>query len=131
MAKIYLADSQDYIVAENFDEATEKYIEIRGKDPETVSIFKDEAFVITASEVVGITPGILPVLAEADGATISPETEVYIKEGDKITFVATPSVGYPTFVNFTDGSGTELSTDNPFTYTAGAVAITVNANFTT
>lgn len=130
MAKIYLANAEEYVVSDSFDGATEKYIEIRGKDPETVSLFKDEAFVISDSNVIGVTPGVLPQLAEDDGATISPDTTVYIKEGTGITLTATPSIGYTTFVNFTDGDSNILSTDNPYTYTAGSVDIVINANFT-
>jgi len=129
MAKIYLADNQDYIVAYNFDNATEKFIEVRGKDPGTLSLFKDIEFVIEDSTIVEITPVVMPTLAADDGALVSPSTVVYIKENDMMTFVATPSINYTTFDNWTDGEGNILSTDNPFTYTAGTVDMIINANF--
>lgn len=129
MSKIYQADSQDYIVAPDFDTATEKYIEVRGKDPQTLSLFAEESVVVNASETQDIELLVLPTLAEDDGALTSPSGNVYLQAGDKVTLTAIPSVGYPTFVNWTDESDVEISTDNPFTYTAVAGASQIKANF--
>lgn len=129
MAKIFTADTDYYIVAENMDEAVEKYFEERGVYPTTITLFKDSGFVMTESNVVEINVGVLPQLAEDDGAVVSPTPNVFIKEGDQITLIATTSVNYTTFNNWTDGDGNILSTDNPYTYTAGATAVVINANF--
>ena len=129
MASIYLAEGTDYIVANNIDQAVEKYFEDRSKYPNDISLFKDSAFVITESTIIEITTVVLPTLAEADGAIVSPTPNAFIKEGDQITLQATPSVGYPTFINWTDADSNILSTSNPYTYTSGATDITINANF--
>lgn len=127
--KIFLSDAGDYVIATGFDQATEKYIEIRGKDPVSLTLFKDTEFVITESTVVVITPEVSPAGAISAGATVSPSTEVYIKEGDQITLTATGAGAFPTFVEWQDGDSNVLSTDNPFTYTATAVAITIKGIF--
>jgi len=131
MAKIFLAENTDYVVACDMDQAVEKYYEDRSKYPNEINLFKDDGFVITESTVVEITTGVIPTLADTDGALVSPTPNVFIKEGDSITLVAVPSIGYPTFVRFEDGSATELSTSNPFTYVAGASNISINAVFST
>lgn len=131
MAKIFTANSETYVVATDMDQAVEKYYEIVGSYPTTMTLFKDTTYVLTESTVVAITPGVLPVAAIADGATVSPSTVVYIKEGDSITLTATIGATYTTFVNWTDGDSNVLSTDNPYTYTATSANITINANFTT
>lgn len=128
MAKIFLADSDFYIIADNMDQAVEKFYEDKVVYPTTVSLFKDSSFVITESTVVEVSTGILPALAEVDGASVSPTPNVFIKEGDSITLIATPSVGYPNFVNWTIDS-VEISTDSTFTYTAGTSAVSIVANF--
>lgn len=128
MAKIYLADTGDYVVAQNFDSATEVFIETRGKDPVSLSLFKDEELVIESSPVRTVTTKVLPEGADTDGATASPAVS-YVKEGDSITLTATPSVGYPTFVEWQDSTGTQVSTDNPFNYTAITENVELSAVF--
>lgn len=127
--KLYLANNEDYIVASSFENASEKYVENRSKDPDSMTLFKSAEFVITESNVVEINTGVLPTAAETDGATVTPTPNVFIKEGDSITLQATPGPTYVNFVNWTDGDNNVLSVDNPFTYTAGALGITISANF--
>ena len=129
MAKIFTADTDFYLVADTIDDAVTKYYEDKSIYPTTITLFKDSSFVITESNVVAIVPLVLPALALADGASISPATSVFIKEGDQITLTATPSANYTTFVNWTV-DGVEVSTANPFTYTALSTGVTLNANFT-
>lgn len=50
-----------------------------------------------------------------------------VEEKTSLTFTATANDGYE-FVNWTDGKGTEVSTENPYTATVSA-AITIKANF--
>ena len=62
---------------------------------------------------------------EATGtATISPSGEV--ESGTSITATATPNAGY-SFVNWINAEGTEVSTENPYTFKlAAATALTAN-----
>lgn len=131
MAKIFNADTDYYVVAVNIDVAVEKYYEERNQYPENISVFKEDGFVITESNVVEINTGVLPAAAVTDGATVSPTPNVFIKEGDSITLQATPSATYSTFVEWQDGKGVQLSTSNPYTYVAGSADIAINALFST
>jgi hypothetical protein len=129
MAKIFNADTDYFVVADDIDAAVEKYHEERSQYPTTIAVYKEDGFVITESNVIEINTGVLPAGAEADGATVTPTPNVFIKEGDSITLQATPSVNYPTFVEWQDGSGAQLSTENPYTYTVGAAEVVINAVF--
>lgn len=64
-------------------------------------------------------------IANASGAAVTSDTEVEAKTS--LTFTATPSEGYE-FVNWTDASNTEVSTNATYTTTVSA-AISLTANF--
>lgn len=125
---LYLADSQEYITADTMDDAVTKYFQDKGVYPTSIALFKDSTFLITESTVVAVTPEVLPAGAVTAGATVSPSTPVYIKEGDQITLTATGAGAFPTFVNWEIDS-VEVSTDNPYTHTATDIAVTISANF--
>jgi rhamnogalacturonyl hydrolase YesR len=64
-------------------------------------------------------------IANASGTTVNSGSEV--EEKASLTFTATPSEGYE-FVNWTDASNAEVSTDATYTTTVSA-AISLTANF--
>ena len=64
-------------------------------------------------------------IANASGAAVTSDTEV--EANTSLTFTATPSEGYE-FVNWTDASNTEVSTNATYTTTVTA-AIALTANF--
>lgn len=64
-------------------------------------------------------------IANASGATVTSDTEV--EANTSLTFTATPSKGYE-FVNWTDASNKEVSTNATYTTTVTA-AISLTANF--
>ena len=64
-------------------------------------------------------------IANASGAAVTSGSEV--EENTSLTFTATPSEGYE-FVNWTDASSNEVSTDATYTTTVSA-AISLTANF--
>lgn len=64
-------------------------------------------------------------IANASGATVTSGTEV--GANTSLTFTATPSEGYD-FINWTDASNAEVSTDATYTTTVSA-AISLTANF--
>lgn len=64
-------------------------------------------------------------IAIASGTTVNSGSEV--EENTSLTFTATPSEGYE-FVNWTDASNTEVSTNATYTTTVSA-AISLTANF--
>ena len=64
-------------------------------------------------------------IANASGATVNSGSEV--EANTSLTFTATPSEGYE-FVNWTDASNTEVSTNATYTTTVSA-AISLTANF--
>ncbi len=128
---LYLADDSIYVSADTMDDAVSKYVQVKEVEPTTMTLFKSSTYLVVESTIIAITPGVLPTAAITAGSTISPDSAVFIKEGDQITFVATGAGVYSTFVNFTDGDSNVLSTSTPYTYTATDADITINANFTT
>lgn len=64
-------------------------------------------------------------IANASGTTVNSDTEV--KANTSLTFTATPNDGYE-FVNWTDASNTEVSTNATYTTTVSA-EISLTANF--
>jgi len=128
MAKIFTADSDYYVVASNIDNAVTLYHQERGHYPETITVYKEDGFVFEESTIVEISTGVLPELAETDGAVVSPSLPSYIKKGDAITLQATTSPNYTTFVNWTV-DGVEVAVTNPFTYVATDKDAIVVANF--
>lgn len=66
-------------------------------------------------------------IANASGAAVTSDTEV--EANTSLTFTATPNDGYE-FVNWTDASNTEVSTNATYTATVTA-AISLTANFKT
>lgn len=64
-------------------------------------------------------------IANASGTTVNSDTEV--EANTSLTFTATPNEGYE-FVNWTDASNTEVSTNATYTTTVTA-AISLTANF--
>ena len=68
-------------------------------------------------------------IANASGATVTSGTEV--EANTSLTFTATPNDGYE-FVNWTDASNTEVSTDATYTTTVSAeISLTANFNANT
>lgn len=63
---------------------------------------------------------------EGGTASVYPKTETYM-ENDEVTLTATPNFGYH-FVNWTDATGSEVSTEAKFKYTVTANA-ELTANF--
>ena len=65
--------------------------------------------------------------ADATMGTVSPEGATTVNEGESFTATATPLEGYR-FVNWTNETGTEVSTANPYTFTVTA-DVTLIAKF--
>ena len=85
----------------------------------TISSVKKYAVSATAGEGGSVT------IANASGTTVNSGSEV--EENTSLTFTATPNGGYE-FVNWTDASNTEVSTNATYTTTVSA-KISLTANF--
>lgn len=85
----------------------------------TISSVKKYAVSATAGAGGSVT------IANASGTTVNSGSEV--EENTSLTFTATPNDGYE-FVNWTDASNTEVSTNATYTTTVTA-AISLTANF--
>ena len=85
------------------------------------------ASVSTKKYTVTATAGDGGSVAIKNGANGDVTSGTKVEEKTSLTFTATANDGYE-FVNWTDGKGTEVSTENPYTATVSA-AITIKANF--
>lgn len=113
-----------YTVDDNLAGTTVLYLK-SGDNSKTISSItitrpvKKYAVSATAGEGGSVT------IANASGTTVNSGSEV--EEKASLTFTATPSEGYE-FVNWTDASNAEVSTDATYTTTVSA-AISLTANF--
>lgn len=113
-----------YTVDDNLAGTTVLYLK-SGDNSKTISSItitrpvKKYAVSATAGEGGSVT------IANASGTTVNSGSEV--EEKASLTFTATPSEGYD-FINWTDASNAEVSTDATYTTTVSA-AISLTANF--
>ena len=88
-------------------------------------------FIVTAVFAASTTPPtpftVTLISADTTMGTVSPAGATTVNEGSSFTATATALEGYR-FVNWTNDAGTEVSTDNPYTFTVTA-DITLIANF--
>ena len=113
-----------YTVDDNLAGATVLYLSSgdKGKTISSITItrpVKKYAVSATAGEGGSVT------IANASGTTVNSGSEV--EENTSLTFTATPNGGYE-FVNWTDASNTEVSTNATYTTTVSA-KISLTANF--
>lgn len=94
---------------------------------QVTSIKVTYASVSTKKYTVTATAGDGGSVAIKNGANGDVTSGTEVEEKTSLTFTATANDGYE-FVNWTDGKGTEVSTENPYTATVSA-AITIKANF--
>lgn len=107
---IYKADS-DYVVSGSMELAAETYADVRGTDATSITRFQTNANTIVSSLPVTLTPSFADTAYETAGARIYPADETIYSENDKVVMTAVPPVDTPaiTFVEWQDGSGTQLS----------------------
>lgn len=99
--------------------------------------YYDFAFNVVEATVVTHTVTVEPAeagqgtveyaIADGEKTAVDTEAAVQVTAGQTITLEATPAAGYK-FSKWVNGEGTELSTDNPYTYTPEA-DITISAEF--
>lgn len=113
-----------YTVDDNLAGATVLYLSSgdKGKTISSISITRAaKKYKVSATAKDGGSVSI----ANASGTTVTSDTEV--EANTSLTFTATPSEGYE-FVNWTDASNTEVSTNATYTTTVSA-EISLTANF--
>lgn len=113
-----------YTVDDNLAGATVLYLSSgdKGKTISSISITRSvKKYTVSATAGTGGSV----TIANASGATVTSGTKV--EANTSLTFTATPSDGYE-FVNWTDASNTEVSTNATYTTTVSA-EISLTANF--
>lgn len=113
-----------YTVDDNLAGATVLYLSSgdKGKTISSITITRPvKKYTVSATAGTGGSV----TIANASGATVTSDTEV--EANTSLTFTATPSDGY-VFVNWTDASNKEVSTNATYTRTVTA-AISLTANF--
>lgn len=91
------------------------------------AVFTKEVYMVTLEPAATGEGTVEYAITDGEKTAVASEAAVQVTAGQTITLTATAATGYK-FSKWVDGEGTELSTDNPYTYTPDA-DITISAVF--